>query len=57
MNLVKKYLLDVSPVPFAPKGAHDLHEGVACSHNEVWSRGTTRPSETYNNLGRETVVR
>ncbi len=24
MNLVKKYLLDVGHVPFAPKGAHDL---------------------------------
>ena len=22
----------------------------------MWSRGTTRPSETYNNLGRETVI-
>ena len=55
--LARKYLLNVGHVPFAPKGAHDPHEGVARSYDEAWGRGTTRPSETYNNLGRETVVR
>jgi len=55
MNLVRKYLIDVGHMSFAPKGATTPRE-TACNHDEAWRRGTTHPSKTHNDLGRETVT-
>jgi len=54
MNLVKKYLLDVGLMPLAPKGVHDPHVEWLVATMKHGDGGTTRPSETYNDLGRET---
>ncbi len=53
--MVKKYLLDVGHVPFAPNGAHDLQVEWLVA---AMKRGAEAqpPSETYNELGRETVI-
>ena len=44
-------------MPLAPKGVHDLLRVewlvATMRHGD---RGTTRPSKTYNDLGRETVT-
>ena len=54
-SLVRKYLLDVSHVPLGMKGAHDPHVEWSVTTMKCGDRGTTRPSETYNDLRRETV--
>ena len=50
MNLVGK--LDVGGCAVGlSKGVHDPPRGVVCDHGEARGRGTTYPSEIYDDLG------
>jgi len=49
VNIVKKHLLDVGHVPFAPKGAHDLHvewSVTTVNHGEEAQPALVRPTMT-----------
>jgi len=49
INIVKKHLLDVGRVPFAPKGAHDLHvewSVTTVNHGEEAQPALVRPTMT-----------